>query len=130
VEKYILVVDDEESMRSLIVDYLGTLGLLCLQAADGEEAIEMMNAYRMLKTDKIMLAIVDVQMPKMNGLKLLTEIKTVMPDFPVILMTGLKLTEKEIDIMRIKADEYLAKPLKMDVLRKSIKRLLKYEVNI
>jgi len=129
VQKFILVVDDEETIRTLIVEYLETLGLKCLEAADGEEAIEIMNSYRLAKTDKIVLAVMDVHMPKMNGLKLLTAIKTVMPDFPVILMTGLKLTEKEIDIMKVKADEYLTKPIKLDVLSKAIKRLLKGEIS-
>jgi len=118
--KSILVVDDEETVRSVIVEYLETLGLSCLQACDGEEAIEIMNTHY-----DVGLVVVDVHMPKMNGLKLLAEIKTVRPAFPVILMTGLRLTEKEIDIMKIKADEYLSKPVSLDLLRKSIKRLLK-----
>jgi len=130
VKKYILVVDDEQIIRDVIVEYLTTLGLHCLEARDGEEAIEVMNKYRLDKIDMIMLAIVDVHMPKMDGLKLLKAIKAVMPNFPVILMTGLKLTEKEIDIMKVKADEYLPKPLKLDTLYKSLKRLLKNEVEI
>jgi len=115
----VLVCDDEAEVRAMIVEYLVSLGYTCLEAGDGEEAIELMN------TNSIKLAIVDVHMPIMNGLKLLAEIKTARPLFPVIMMTGFKLSQREIDIMKYKADEYIVKPFKLEVLQKAVIKLLK-----
>jgi len=115
----ILVCDDEAEIRAMIVEFFTSIGLTCLEAGDGEEAIDRMNK------NSIKLAIVDVHMPIMNGLKLLAEIKTARPLFPVIMMTGFKLSQREIDIMKYKADEYIVKPFKLDQLEKLVQKLLK-----
>jgi len=115
----ILVCDDEAEIRAMIVEFLVSIGFTCLEACDGEEAIEIMNK------NSIKLAIVDVHMPIMNGLKLLAEIKIARPLFPVIMMTGFKLSQREIDIMKYKADEYIVKPFKLDQLEKLVTKLLK-----
>ncbi len=65
----ILVVDDDERIRSLLVDTLSTLGYFSMGAKSAEEALSL------LAKEKIDLVVTDVRMPKLNGLSLLKNIK-------------------------------------------------------
>jgi DNA-binding response OmpR family regulator len=106
----VLVVDDDKTVRNAIVEYLAVYDIKCFQAYDSVEAIEMLHA------STIDIAIVDVRMPKMNGLLLLKAIKSARPTFPVILMTGFELTKKEISSLPYKADAYITKPFSLKSL--------------
>lgn len=80
----IMVVDDDPSIRRLIVDTLEPLGYHLIEAACGNEALEY---YRTTK-EQIDLVLTDVIMPGINGLKLIETIKIDRPDIKAILMSG------------------------------------------
>ena len=117
--KNILIVDDEENIREIIGEFLETLGYNVFEASNGEEAI---MACGKAKFD---LVITDIRMPKMNGLKLLKTLKTVMPDLPVILMTGYQPSKNQETNLSVKADGYLLKPFSLNSLRQAILKVFK-----
>lgn len=80
----ILVVDDDESIRTMIVDTLQPLGYTTLDAACGSEALEKYSS----ATSKIDLVISDVIMPGINGRKLVDTLISKQPDLKVILISG------------------------------------------
>ena len=72
----ILVVDDEQRMRTLIKDFLEKKEYKILQAKDGEEALEIFN----MEKDTISLIILDVMMPKLDGWSVLRQIRQTSQD--------------------------------------------------
>lgn len=115
----ILIVDDEENIREIIGEFLETLGYNVFEASNGEEAIVACSRA------KFDLVITDIRMPKMNGLKLLKSLKTVMPDLPVILMTGYQPSKNQETNLSVKADGYLLKPFSLNSLRQAILKVFK-----
>jgi len=79
----VLVVEDEEQVRRMSLDALDELGYPVLQAANGEEAIEIIRA-----RDDIRLLFTDVVMPGLNGRELADQARTFRPDLPVLFTTG------------------------------------------
>ena len=114
--KTVLVCDDEATAREVIIDYLQSHGVNCVEATNGKEAIIV------LSQNVVNLALVDVRMPEMNGLQFLSRIKTVKKEFPVILMTGFELTEKEKLILPHQPEAYITKPFAMSSLLKLVKK--------
>ena len=78
----ILVVDDESRMRKLVKDFLTKSGYQVLEAADGEEAVDIF-----FSTKGIRLLILDVMMPKMDGWEVVKEIRKV-SSVPIIMLTA------------------------------------------
>lgn len=102
----VLVVDDEEMMRSLLTKILSREGYNILTAEDGLQALEM------LREDKIDIVISDMKMPRMNGFELLKHIKDEYPTTGVIIMTAYGDTYTVKDALLLGADEYITKPFK------------------
>ena len=87
----ILVVDDESRMRKLVRDFLVKKGYEVLEAADGEEALDLFYA------DKdISLIILDVMMPKMNGFEVCKEIRE-HSKVPIIMLTAKSAESDELN---------------------------------
>jgi two-component system, cell cycle sensor histidine kinase and response regulator CckA len=80
----ILLVEDEEPLRKVIIELLTQIGYHVLSAANGKEAIEVAKTY----PDKIHLLITDVIMPEISGPELAGELCTARPDLKVIYISG------------------------------------------
>ena len=78
----ILIVEDEDMIREGISDYLADCGYETIQAADGQEALEQFLNHQ------IALVLLDIQMPKLNGLEVLSEIRKT-SQVPVLMLTAL-----------------------------------------
>ena len=78
----ILVVDDESRMRKLVKDFLVKSGFAVIEAADGEEAVDVF-----MSTKDIELVILDVMMPKLDGYQVAEEIRK-MSKVPIIMLTA------------------------------------------
>ena len=78
----ILVVDDEQRMRKLVKDFLQKNGYEVLEAADGEEAVDVFFG-----TKNISLIILDVMMPKMDGFQVAAAIRTY-SQVPIVMLTA------------------------------------------
>lgn len=102
----VLLVDDEPDIRRLLSRYLGRLGYTVQEAADGEEAVALVKA---AIPDVV---VTDMAMPRLDGLGLLEQLRSVDPGLPVIVLTGHGSFENVIAAMRCGAAfDYLVKPL-------------------
>ncbi len=100
----ILVVDDEQVLRDLITKILTHHGYTVDVAEDGEEAMKKAGQ------SKYDLLLLDIIMPRKDGIQVLREIKEVQPDCSVILMTAYARLETAIEGIKLGADNYLLKP--------------------
>jgi DNA-binding NtrC family response regulator len=98
----VLVVDDDESFRSLVADRLTRTGHRIAAAAGGEAALTLL--------DGVEVAIVDLLMPGMDGLTLLRKIRESNPDIAVIMLTGHGTIDNAVEAMKVGAADYLQKP--------------------
>jgi len=78
----ILVVDDQESLRNLIVTFLSKLGHLCVTAIDGVDALDKMERNR------IDAVVTDIKMPNMDGITFASKISIEYPELPIMVMTA------------------------------------------
>ncbi len=115
----ILVVDDDESIRKSLEKILEGEGYAVDTAKNGKEAIEKSNAgfYN--------LALLDVQLPDIQGTKLLTAMKDTSPKMIKIIFTGHPDLENAIESVNKSADAFITKPFSVDGLLKTIKEHLK-----
>lgn len=111
----ILVVDDDQTIRSLIADILQDCGFVVDLAVDGLDALEKMQ------DENYDLFIIDVFMPRMDGLELLTKIKDFNPLAVVVVSTGFSSVENAIQAIRNGAYHYLTKPIQADALIQVVK---------
>ena len=101
---HLLVVDDEETLRSVVSQVLCADGFTVAEAASGEEALE---AFRVQAHQ---LVITDIRMGGMSGIELLSEIKKRSPDTQVVIMTSHASLDSAITALRAGAYDYLVKP--------------------
>ncbi len=117
-EEKILVVDDEEAIRSIILEILEDSLYPTDYAVDGIDALEK------LKAAKYDLVLTDVKMPRLNGLGLLKEIKSKYPDIPVIILTGQGTMETAIKALKLGASDFITKPFEIASLTNTIENNL------
>src|SRR5262245_13223432 len=98
----VLVVDDDESFRSLVTDRLTRTGHRTSAAPEGETALKLL--------DGVEVAVVDLLMPGMDGLTLLRKIRATNPDIAVIMLTGHGTIDNAVEAMKVGASDYLQKP--------------------
>jgi two-component system, cell cycle response regulator len=117
----ILAVDDDPAMRRLVADTLNGLGYIIDNAADGVEAIEK------VRSDPPDLMILDVMMPKMNGLEVCRIVKSLADDtfIPIILVTVKGDVDSKVTGLKLGADDYLAKPYNPLELRARVASMLR-----
>lgn len=104
----ILVVDDEESVRSMICVLLQKEGFQLSNAAGGEEALERLGE------EPFDLVLCDVRMPGMDGLEVLDNITRLYPDITVIMMSAFGTVDLAVEAMKRGAYDYISKPFKPD----------------
>ncbi len=123
--KIILVVDDSAVIRSLHRYILGSQGYTVETASNGVDAIE-----KLYRNDHIALAIVDVNMPKMDGLQFIRTIRKerAYRDLPVIIVTCEEEDEQYRKGIESGANIYMVKPTRPDELIKCVKMLMPDEV--
>jgi CheY-like chemotaxis protein len=116
----ILVVDDEESIRSLARDMLETHGYQTLLADGGEEALEIYRAHGA----SIDLVILDMVMPKMGGLQTFLQLKKLNPKIKAILSSGYSQNGKAQEILNQGARGFLQKPYQVSALLAKVRGVL------
>jgi PAS domain S-box-containing protein len=115
-----LVVDDEEIVRSLCVAYLGRLGLRTLVAADGVEALQQFSDH----ADEIVCVILDLKMPRMDGVSTFRALKRLRPEVQVILCSGYNEQEATREFAGEGLAAFLQKPYGLQDLKRKIEQLL------
>jgi DNA-binding response OmpR family regulator len=118
VTRRVLIVDDEEAMRTLLRQTLPTDGYEVIEALDGEEGL------RLLGESDPDLVVLDWQTPGTHGSLVLDEVKARRPTLPVIVLTS-KVEERDRMLAEsLRVDAFLAKPVSPTELLATIKRLV------
>ncbi len=116
----ILVVDDEKDMRWLLSNFLKEDGYTIYEAEDCGHALNFLK-----KDSPPDLILLDLRMPgEMDGIDLLKEIKTILPEIQVIILTAYGNIGSAVEAIKLGAYDYLAKPFENERLRLTIKRAL------
>ena len=116
-KRRILIVDDDPLIRTLITVSLADLGEVV-------DAIGGYNALALLKNSKFDLVLLDWDMPKMSGLKVLKTIRRRGHEVPVIMVTGEADREHVVTAMQSGASDYVVKPFDMDIVREKVGKFL------
>lgn len=114
----ILVVDDEEGIRNLMRMTLELDGYTVLTAEDGAKALEL------FRNENPEVVLLDVRMPEMDGIEVLSRIKAASPDTEVIMITGHGDMDMAVESLRREASNFLTKPVGEELLSLSLKRSL------
>ncbi|MCE9635724.1 MAG: sigma-54 dependent transcriptional regulator [Planctomycetes bacterium] len=114
----LLVVDDDALIRRSLAEMLRGLDYRVFEAGTGAEALRV---FGQVAPD---LVITDFNMPEVDGLQLLKELKARKADLPVILVTGYGTVEQAVDAMKAGAYDYVSKPILDDEMKLAIKRAL------
>ena len=114
----VLVVDDEEGIRESLKLILGDHYDIILTDS-GEQALRVLEA-----DPSIALVLMDIKMPKVDGLDVLKEMKAKRPSLKVIMVTGYKAVETAGEAARLGASGYIIKPFKSDEILNTVKRNL------
>ena len=114
----ILVIDDEESFRETIRLCLEDKSFNIITASSGEEGISL------FEKERPDIVITDLKMHKMNGLDVLTHIKSLDSNVPIIMLTAFDDVPYTIEAMKIGAYDFVSKPIKVDALKSLIARAL------
>ncbi len=114
----VLVVEDDAELRKTIMQALNKPSFQVREAADGEEA------YAMVKKERCDLVLLDVNMPKLNGLECLRKIKEFDPSIVAIVMTAYSTIEDAVVAIKEGAYNYLAKPIKHQTIVEMVERAL------
>ena len=120
----VLVVDDEDRVRTSCRKVLEPQGFEVMEASDGLMGLEMIAEHN---PD---LVLVDLMMPKMNGMELLVSARRTHPDLAFVVITGFATLDKAVEAMKNGADDFLAKPFKPQDLRLVVQRALKQVVTL
>lgn len=116
-DRHLLIVDDEEAVRSLFAEALG-VRYRCTTAANAEEALAH------LARQPYALVVTDVNMPGLSGVELLRQIIQRYGDTAVIMVSGIDRTQRVLDAVRLGAFDYLLKPCGLDTLELCVERAL------
>jgi len=114
----VLVVDDEPASSKLLSIILGPPDYYCAMASNGEGALAI------LQRERFNAVISDLQMPGMNGMELLAEVRRRQPHLAFLVTTGVDDVDVGVQAMRSGADDYLVKPLLESVVVASLERAL------
>ncbi len=104
----ILVVDDQESLRNLIVTFLSKLGHSCVTAIDGVDALDKM------KGNKFDAVVSDIKMPNMDGITLTSKISIQYPELPIMIMTAFEEEDTAGLAICAGARDFIRKPFSLN----------------
>ncbi len=124
----VLVVEDDEMIRSLFEDTLVSLGYQVTTASTGARALDLIQG-QLFDT-----VLCDIRMPEMDGLEILRQIKRHDPSVEVVMVTGYPAVQTAVEALKLGAYDYLAKPVRLEELqhvmaRLTERRLLRREVS-
>ena len=106
-----LVVDDETRLRQVLMHVMRALGFRCVEASNGAEAMERLDAQR------VTLVLSDVRMPRMDGIELLRQVRIRHPDTAVVMITAVADVDVAVNCLSLGAMDYLVKPFHLEEVR-------------
>ena len=118
----ILVVDDQDSMRTLLKDMLEVIGYDVTLAEGGEQALTI------LQGSGFDLVLSDLNMPGMDGTALLRAIKSTYSEMPVVIITGYGTFHTEKRVMKEGADGYISKPCTLNKIENTLSSIFSAKI--
>ncbi len=112
--KKILVVDDEEPIRKMLVKFLTVKGYQACSAASGEEALKL------LRREKPQVVLLDIRMPGSDGIEMLKQIKKIDKKVDVIMISAISDREVAEECMELGAFDYITKPVTLSYLEECL----------
>lgn len=118
----VLVVDDNQDIRDLVVHILSADGFNVFAAVDGENALAILNS------NPVNLVLLDVMMPGKSGLEVLSDIRSgsnkKLRDIPVMMITAKSSTEDIDKALELGATSYIVKPFRATTIREKVRAIL------
>lgn len=114
----LLIVEDEQRIQDMLVEFLESQGYLCHRANDGIDALSI------LKNHSIKLIVLDIMLPHLNGFDFCTKARQ-FSDIPIIMLTAKDSEEDKIHGYELGADDYITKPFSLKVLCAKINAILR-----
>ena len=115
----VLIVDDDPTQRRLLEATVTRFGYRSLQAEGGKQALELLNGP---ESAAISLVLLDLVMPEVDGLAVLSEIKPSRPALPIIVLTAQGGIDTVVGAMRAGADDFIVKPASPERLQVSMQK--------
>jgi len=120
-QKPILVADDDASIRSLLKQLLADEGFAVLEARTGREVVERVSEASPA------LVIMDIRMPELDGIEVLSRLKASSPKTAVLIMTALGNSNLAVRAMELGAFDYITKPFELDKISRTVKHVLEHQ---
>ncbi len=112
----VLLIDDEEDFVEALAERMKARGMDVTASTSGREAISK------VENESYDAIVLDLQMPEMDGLEVLSALKKMNPNLQIILLTGHATVEKGIEAMKLGAMDLLEKPADLQVITEKIKK--------
>jgi diguanylate cyclase (GGDEF)-like protein len=119
--KKLVIAEDDDAVAHLVAASLGDAGFLCLRARDGEQALNL------VRTELPDALVLDVMMPRMDGIQVCKRIKNdvLLSRVPILMLTSLAGVENRVEGLEAGADDYLSKPFDLRELAARVKALIR-----
>jgi DNA-binding NtrC family response regulator len=114
----VLIVDDDEQLRTNLLEFMTDAGYQAQMVSSGREAVEKAS------DEDFDVVLLDLMMPKMTGSDVLVELKRVSPRSRVIMITAFATIDNAVDAIKRGASDYVTKPFNINDLLMRIKRVL------
>jgi DNA-binding NtrC family response regulator len=119
-KKRILIVDDEPNVRLVLSTALGSVGYEIVEAEDGVRALAQLES-----PDTVVdVVLLDLQMPRMDGMELLSRLRASGIIVPVVILTAHGSIPEAVAAMKLGAIDFLTKPIRPDVLRRVVAEVI------
>src|ERR1700746_864062 len=118
----ILVVDDDKNTRDYLAVFLGSSGFDVECLGSGDEAIE-----RLASGYSPSMILLDVMLPGKDGIEVLSNVKTIYPAIPIVILAGIGQIKTVVEAMKMGASDYLTKPFEEEALELAIENALEKE---
>ena len=116
----VLLAEDEFLIRAVLVDALDELGMTCIEASTGQQALDVLTSGTPLGA-----IIVDIGLPRMDGLELVRRMRRDGLALPVLILTARDTLEDRVDALELGADDYLIKPFHLSELVARVRALIR-----
>lgn len=118
----VLIAEDDDVSFQFLSTVLSKMGIGTIRAANGQQAVDIIA-----NNDEIKLILMDIKMPKLDGLAATKAIKSVKPDMIIVAQTAYALNSEKAKFLREGCDEYISKPIDIDILRNILLKYIKID---
>ncbi|MBZ4682930.1 MAG: two-component system, response regulator, stage 0 sporulation protein [Fusobacteriaceae bacterium] len=119
--KTVLIIDDEPTIRFLLKEIISDMGYEVLEASRAEKGLQL------IKKEKIDLILLDIQLPNMNGLEAIQQIRKINKEVPVFMITAFHNMKNVVEMLDVEIQGFIPKPFEILELKNKISKILEAE---